>query len=93
MDAMGAEGRADGRCRGGVRALGRKDQRAKGRLYLQGLMLKGRRKSMQPMAQRLGVNHQQLQQFVSSARKVQPVRLRLAALTVEAVGPDCMNHR
>jgi SRSO17 transposase len=47
--------------------LARSDQRAKGELYLRGLMLDGKRKSMQPMAGRLGVDHQQLQQFVSSS--------------------------
>ena len=34
--------------------LGRKDRRATAGLYLRGLMLDGRRKSMQPMAARLG---------------------------------------
>ncbi|WP_371688722.1 transposase [Micromonospora sp. KC207] len=34
----------------------------KGGTYLRGLLLDGRRKSMQPMAQRLGVDHQGLQQ-------------------------------
>jgi len=48
-------------------SLARKDQRAKGGLYVQGLMLEGRRKSMQPMGERLGVDYQQLQQFVSSS--------------------------
>ncbi len=38
-----------------------------GGLYVRGLMLDGKRKSMQPMAERLGVDHQQLQQFVSSS--------------------------
>jgi SRSO17 transposase len=47
--------------------LSRSDQRAKGELYLRGLMLDGKRKSMQPMAERLGVDHQQLQQFVTSS--------------------------
>jgi SRSO17 transposase len=47
--------------------LKRRDQRAKGELYVRGLMLDGKRKSMQPMAERLGVDHQQLQQFVSSS--------------------------
>ena len=45
----------------------RRDQRAKGELYLRGLMLDGKRKSMQPMAERLGVDHQQLQQFVTTS--------------------------
>jgi SRSO17 transposase len=70
-------------------SLGRKDQRAKGRLYLQGLMLEGRRKSMQPMAGRLDVDHQQLQQFVTSSPwKVEPVRRRLAALAEEVIAPE-----
>lgn len=70
-------------------SLGRKDQRAKGRLYLQGLMLEGRRKSMQPMAGRLDVDHQQLQQFVSSSPwAVEPVRRRLAALAEETITPE-----
>ena len=47
--------------------LARSDQRAKGELYLRGLLLDGKRKSMQPMAIRLGVDHQQLQQFVTSS--------------------------
>jgi SRSO17 transposase len=46
-----------------VGGLARADQRATGELYLRGLMLDGKRKSMQPMAERLGVDHQQLQQF------------------------------
>lgn len=35
--------------------VARADQRDKGRMYLRGLLLGGRRKSMQPMAERLGV--------------------------------------
>lgn len=42
----------------------RRDQRAKGGLYLRGLLVDGQRKSMQPMAERLGVDHQGLQQFI-----------------------------
>jgi hypothetical protein len=41
--------------------LARSDQRAAGELYLRGLLTDGRRKSMQPMAERLGVDHQRLQ--------------------------------
>jgi SRSO17 transposase len=48
-------------------AVGRSDQRVKGELYVRGLLTDGARKSMQPMAQRLGVDHQQLQQFVTSS--------------------------
>src|SRR5437868_14483291 len=69
--------------------LARADQRAKGELYLRGLMLDGQRKSMQPMAERLGVDHQQLQQFVTSSTwDVTEVRRRLAGQAVEVVTPS-----
>jgi SRSO17 transposase len=48
-------------------ALARTDQRAAGELYVRGLLTDGRRKSMQPMAERLGVDHQRLQQFITSS--------------------------
>src|SRR3954471_22132239 len=68
--------------------LSRSDQRVKGQTYLRGLLLDGRRKSMQPMAERLGVDHQGLQQFVSSSTwAVEPVRERLARRAVEVVAP------
>ena len=68
--------------------LPRADQRATGLRYLRGLMLDGQRKSMQPMAERLGVDHQQLQQFVTSSTwDVTGVRRRLAAQAVEVVTP------
>src|SRR6266480_2215505 len=47
--------------------LARSDQRAAGELYVRGLLADGRRKSMQPMAARLGVDHQRLQQFITSS--------------------------
>src|SRR5499427_4651170 len=47
--------------------LPRKDQRTTGELYARGLLTDGRRKSMQPMAARLGIDHQRLQQFVTSS--------------------------
>src|SRR4051795_2213529 len=69
--------------------LSRSDQRAKGQTYLRGLLLDGRRKSMQPMAERLGVDHQGLQQFVSSSTwEVEPIRERLARRAVEVIAPD-----
>src|SRR3954464_639477 len=69
--------------------LSRSDQRDKGQTYLRGLLLDGRRKSMQPMAERLGVDHQGLQQFVSSSTwAVEPVRERLARRAVEVIAPD-----
>ncbi|MCQ6554996.1 transposase [Streptomyces sp. C10-9-1] len=66
--------------------LVRRDQRQKGALYLRGLPLDGGRKSMQPTAERLGVDHQQLQQFMtSSTRPVGDVRTRPAWRAVAAV--------
>src|SRR5579863_1417425 len=47
--------------------LPRKDQRVAGELYARGLLTDGRRKSMVPMAARLGVDHQRLQQFITSS--------------------------
>src|SRR5260370_5516568 len=47
--------------------LPRKDQRAAGELYVRGLLADGQRKSMVPMAERLGVDHQRLQQFITSS--------------------------
>jgi SRSO17 transposase len=69
--------------------LNRSDQRDKGATYVRGLLLDGRRKSMQPMAERLGVDHQGLQQFVSSSTwAVEPVRERLARRAVAVIAPD-----
>jgi len=69
--------------------LVRSDQRGKGVTYLRGLLLDGRRKSMQPMAERLRVDHQGLQQFVSSSTwPVAEVRKRLARRAVEVISPD-----
>ena len=69
-------------------SLPREDQRAKGNLYLRGLMFNGRRKSMHPIGEGLGVDYPQLQQFVSSSPwKVEPVRRQLARLAVETIRP------
>ncbi|GAA1496114.1 hypothetical protein GCM10009628_11160 [Paeniglutamicibacter kerguelensis] len=53
-------GLLDGFVRAVVASLPRKDQRGKGALYLQGLMLDGKRKSMRPMGEHLGIDYQQL---------------------------------
>lgn len=68
--------------------LARADQRDKGEWYLRGLLTDGRRKSMQPMAERLGIDHQRLQQFISSSTwDFAQVRRNLAAWAAEAIGP------
>src|SRR5688500_12979445 len=68
--------------------LSRSDQRVKGQTYLRGLLLDGQRKSMQPMAGRVEVNHQGLQQFVTTSTwDTDALRVRLARKAVEAIAP------
>ncbi|MGB3437607.1 MAG: IS701 family transposase [Actinophytocola sp.] len=69
--------------------LARSDQRAKGELYMRGLLTDGARKSMQPMAERLGVDHQGLQQFITSSTwDYTQVRANVATWAVDAINPD-----
>jgi SRSO17 transposase len=74
--------------------LPRKDQRAAGELYARGLLTDGRRKSMVPMAARLGVDHQRLQQFITSSTwdytgvRVNVARWFAASQPVEALVVD-----
>jgi SRSO17 transposase len=70
-------------------SLPRTDQRARGQCYLRGLLLEGRRKSIEPMAQRLGeVHYQALHHFVAvSPWDWRPVRRRLAERLNSALGP------
>ncbi|WP_407111236.1 IS701 family transposase [Streptomyces sp. DSM 116494] len=71
-------------------SLPRRDQRRWGECYLRGLMLEGRRKSIQPMAERLpDGNMQALQQFVNqSPWEWTPVRRRVAERLCEAIQPE-----
>ena len=69
--------------------LARSDQRAKGELYLRGLLTDGKRKSIQPMAARLGVDHQQLQQFIASSTwDYLEVRKRVAKWAEGFINPE-----
>jgi SRSO17 transposase len=69
--------------------LPRADQRATGELYVRGLLLDGQRKSMQPMAERLGTDHQRLQQFITSSTwDDAEVRQRLARWAQQTIDPD-----
>jgi SRSO17 transposase len=70
-------------------SLPRTDQRARGECYLRGLMLEGRRKSIEPMAARLGeVHYQALHHFVATSPwDWRPVRRRLAELLCGALAP------
>lgn len=67
----------------------RRDQRRWGGVYLRGLMLDGKRKSIEPMAARLEDGDEQcLQQFVNqSPWRWEPVRERLAVRLSEAIEP------
>ena len=69
--------------------LARADQRRWGEIYLRGLMVDGRRKSIEPMAARLPDGGEQcLQQFVNqSPWEVEPVRQRLARRMVAELAP------
>jgi SRSO17 transposase len=71
-------------------SLVRSDQRARGQCYLRGLMLEGRRKSIEPMAARLGgeVHYQALHHFVAASPwDWRPVRRRLAERLVGELQP------
>jgi SRSO17 transposase len=70
-------------------SLARCDQRAKGEQYVRGLLLEGRRKSIQPMAARLPDGDEQgLQQFITdSPWRDAPVRRRLATRMTHEIAP------
>ena len=72
------------------RPLVRCDQRAKGEQYVRGLLLEGRRKSIQPMAARLADGDQEgLQHFITdSPWEDEPVRRRLARRMTAEIDPD-----
>jgi SRSO17 transposase len=68
----------------------RRDQRRWGEVYLRGLMLDGKRKSIEPMAARLEDGDEQcLQQFVNqSPWRWEPVRRRLALRMSGEIEPE-----
>ncbi len=72
------------------RPLVRCDQRAKGEQYVRGLLLEGRRKSIQPMAARLPDGDEEgLQQFITdSPWEDEPVRRRLARRMTGEIEPE-----
>jgi SRSO17 transposase len=70
-------------------SLTRKDRVATAGVYVRGLMLDGKRKSMQPMAARLQTDHQRLQQFVTTSPwDVVPVRKVLSRKACEVIAPE-----
>src|SRR5271169_1166403 len=50
-----------------VADIGRSERREGAALYVQGLLMPGQRKSIEPMAERLRVDSQKLQQFMSGS--------------------------
>lgn len=63
-------------------------QRGYGRQYLRGLMLDGKRKSVEPMANRLGLPRQNLGHFVGqSPWEYTEVMRRIAARAVALIEP------
>src|SRR5580658_7822315 len=50
-----------------VQDLGRSERRVGATLYVEGLLMPGQRKSIEPMAERLGVDAQKLQQFITDS--------------------------
>ena len=85
-----ARGRLEAFAEDVFESLVRSDQRRWGEVYLRGLMLDGRRKSIEPMAARLGdADEQCLQQFVNqSPWDWRGVRRRLAELVSEQIKPE-----
>ena len=50
-----------------IRTVGRSERRTGATLYVEGLLLPGQRKSIEPMAERLRVDAQKLQQFITDS--------------------------
>lgn len=81
-----------------VAELGRSERRESAALYVQGLLMPGQRKSIEPMAERLCVDSQKLQQFIADSpwlerrvweairREVIPVVEPLQAWVVDETG-------
>ena len=81
-----------------VAELGRSERRVGATLYVQGLLMPGERKSIEPMAERLGTDSQKLQQFLADSpweaaavwrairREVVPAMEPLAAWIIDETG-------
>lgn len=89
-ELSGVRGRLEGFASEMFAPMRRKDQRRWGEVYLRGLMLEGRRKSIEPMAERLADGDEQcLQQFVNqSPWDESEVRRRLAIRMSEEIAPE-----
>lgn len=71
-----------------IGTLGRAERRAGATRYVQGLLMPGERKSIEPLATRLGVDAQSLQQFVrDSPWSAEAVWTKLREEAIPAFGP------
>ena len=71
-----------------IETLGRAERRAGATRYVQGLLMPGERKSIEPLATRLGVDAQSLQQFVrDSPWSAEAVWTKLRQEAIPAFGP------
>jgi SRSO17 transposase len=85
--------------------LGRSERREGAALYVQGLLIPGERKSIEPMADRLGTDSQKLQQLLADSpwaeedvwqalrREVVPVMEPLAAWIIDETGWVKQGHK
>jgi SRSO17 transposase len=92
-DVLGAPGDLDAWLAPFLDALGHKRRRTWAPLYLRGLLGPGERKSLQPMAARLGLSgHDQLQHFIASPAWDDAPLWRVLAETVDRLlgGPDAV---
>src|SRR3989442_15985259 len=68
-----------------IASLGRSERRVAASRYVEGLLIPGHRKSIEPMAERLGVDAQSLQQLITSSPWGE-------AQGVQAVRPELVPH-
>ena len=70
-----------------VAGLGRSERRVAAARYVEGLLMPGARKSIIPMAERLGVDSQSLQQFVTDSPWSEEALWRAKREAEDTVGP------
>ncbi len=66
--------------------LGRSERRVSAACYVQGLLMPGQRKSIEPIAARLGVDSQRLQQFMADSPWEETQLWRVIRQTGQAFG-------
>ena len=69
-----------------VQDLGRSERRVGATLYVEGLLMPGQRKSIGPMSERLGVDSQKLQQFITDS----PWEESVVWKAIRPLAADCL---